>query len=81
MCSAWQYINMHHLPVEIKNIPVTEINDQIMEDLRVHVLAELHQDEPVSEPELVHDQSHVFSPAGLGAATEHQIPGISEQLN
>ena len=63
MCSAWQYINMHHLPVEIKTIPVTEINDQIMEDLRVHVLAELHQDEPVPEPELVHDQSHVFSPA------------------
>ena len=50
----------------------------MVENLGMHVLAELHQDEPVSEPELVHDQSHVFSPAGLGAATEHQVSRIPE---
>ena len=70
---------MHHLPVSgiIKNIPVTEINDQIVEDLRMHVLAQLHQDEPVSEPELVHDQGHIFSSTGFGPTTEYKIPRIS----
>ena len=31
----------------------------------------LHEDEPVSEPELLHDDGDVVPVAGLGAATEH----------
>ena len=48
-----------------------------MEDLRMHVLAQLHQDEPVAEPELVHDQGHIFSSARFGPTTEYKIPRIS----
>jgi len=49
----------------------------MVEYLRVHVLAELHHDEPVSEPELGHDQADVFSSVGLRAATEHQEAGVA----
>ena len=31
----------------------------------------LHEDEPVSEPELLHDDGDVIPVAGLGAAAEH----------
>ena len=51
----------------------------MVEYLRVHVLAELHHDEPVSEPELGHDQADVFSSVGLRAATEHQEAGVAEE--
>ena len=56
-------------------IPVTEVLHEVVEDLRVHVLAELHQNEPVSEVKLLHDKSDVLSPAGLGTATEDQHTG------
>ena len=46
-----------------------------MEDLRVHVLTELHQNEPVSEVKLLHDESDVLPPAGLGTAAEHEHTG------
>ena len=42
----------------------------------MHVLAELHQDEPVPEPEVLHDGHHVVAAAGLGSAAENQIPRI-----
>ena len=47
----------------------------------MHVLAQLHQYEPVSKPEFLTDQGHIFSSTGLGPATEHQVPGLSEQEN
>ena len=59
-------------------LPWCEVEDQMVEYLRMHVLAELHHDEPVSEPELGHDQADVFSSVGLRAATEHQEAGVAE---
>ena len=56
-------------------IPVTEVLHQVMEDLRVHVLTELHQNEPVPEVKLLHDESDVLPPAGLGTAAEHEHTG------
>ena len=49
-----------------------------MEYLWMHVLAKLHQEEPVSKPELGHDQGDVFPPTGLRTATEHQEARITE---
>ena len=36
-----------------------------MENRRVHVLAELHKDKPVPEPELLHHDGHITSIAGF----------------
>ena len=52
-----------------------------MEDLRVHVLGELHEDEPVSEPEVVHDEPHVVAAAGLGSAAEHEVSRVPANRN
>jgi hypothetical protein len=41
-------------PVNDPVSPVPEVNDEVMEYGLVHVLAQLHQDEPVSEPQLFH---------------------------
>ena len=50
----------------------------MIEYLWMHVLAELHHEEPVSKPELGHDQGDVFPPTGLRTATEHQEARITE---
>ena len=38
----------------------------------MHVFAELHQNEPVPEVELLHDQPDVLPPAGLRPAAEDE---------
>ena len=43
-----------------------------MENLRMHVFAELHQNEPVPEVKLLHDQPDVLPPAGLCPAAEDE---------
>ena len=57
--------------------PVSEVYDQFIKDLRVHVLADLHQQEPVSKPEFLHDHGHVLSPRWLGSTTEHEVARLS----
>ena len=42
----------------------------------MHVPAELHHDEPVSEPEVLHNRHDVVAAAGLGTAAENQISRI-----
>jgi len=54
-----------------------KIKDEMIEYLWMHVLAELHHEEPVSKPELGHDQGDVFPPTGLRSATEHQEARIT----
>ena len=61
--------------------PVLEVHNEVMEDLRVHVLGELHEDEPVSEPEVVHDEAHVVAAAGLGSAAEHEVSRVPATRN
>ena len=36
-------------------LPVPEVDNEVVEDDRTDVLADLHQDEPVAEPELLRD--------------------------
>ena len=47
----------------------------------MHVLGELHEDEPVSEPEVVHDEPHVMTAAGLGSAAEHEVSRVPATRN
>ena len=61
--------------------PVLEVHNEVMEDLRVHVLGELHEDEPVSEPEVVHDEPNVMTAAGLGSAAEHEVSRVPAKRN
>jgi len=49
---------------------VCEINDEISEYLRVDVLAELHQDEPLPVADLLHDEKDVLLAVVLGTTTE-----------
>ena len=42
----------------------------------MHFLAELHHDEPVPEPEVLHNRHNVVAAAGFGPAAEYQIPGV-----
>ena len=53
-------------------IPVTEICNNLLKDLGVNVLTKLHQDEPVSEVEPLHDVLDVFYVAGLCPAAEDE---------
>jgi len=43
----------------------------------MHVLAKLHHEEPVSKPELGHNQGDVFPPTGLRSATEDKEARIA----
>ena len=62
--------------------PVSEVYNKFMEDLRVHVLADLHEQEPVAKPEFLHDHRHVLSPRWLGSTTEHEVARLSgEETN
>ena len=62
-------------PLRVKSVP--ELENNLMEDGRVDLFAQLHQDEPVPELELLHHEPDVLPPAGLGTATEHEHSGCS----
>ena len=47
-----------------------------MEDDGVDLLAKLHQDEPVAEPELLHHDGNVASVRRLGAPAEDEVARI-----
>ena len=47
-----------------------------MEDDGVDLLAQLHQDEPVAEPELLHHDGNVASVRRLGAPAEDEVARI-----
>jgi len=49
----------------------------MVEYLWMHVLAELHHEKPVAEPELGHDKGDVFSSIGLRTAAEHKETGVT----
>ena len=49
---------------------VCEVNDEISEYLRVDVLAELHQDEPLPVADLLHDEKDVLLAVVLGTTNE-----------
>ena len=61
-CLANNISNLHSPEYKI---PVSQILHEVMENHRVHVLGELHQDEPVAEPELLHHDGHITSIAGF----------------
>ena len=43
----------------------------MVEGFRVDIFTNLHQDEPVSEPDLLHDQEDILPLGGGGAALEN----------
>ena len=45
----------------------------------MHVLAELHHEKPVAEPELGHDKGDIFSSIGLRTAAEHKETGVTKE--
>ena len=47
-----------------------------MEDDGVDLLAQLHKDEPVTEPELLHHDGNVAPIRRLRASTEDEVAGI-----
>ena len=57
--------------------PVPQFKDHLVEDDRVDLLAQLHQDEPVAEPELLHHNGNVAPIRRLRASTEDEVAGIS----
>ena len=52
---------------------VSEVNYEVVEDLRVHLLAKLHYYEPVPKPKVLHNCHDVVVVAGFGTAAENQI--------
>ena len=61
-------------------IPVTEVLHEVVEDLGVHVLAELHQNEPVAEPESVHHDRDINTAGTFSAAAEDKKAAVSEEI-
>ena len=69
-----------HLEVEVVRPlgvqPVPELENHLMEDGRVDLFAQLHQDEPVSEAELLHHDGDVAPIGTLGTSTEDQVARV-----
>ena len=73
-------INLASLCHVVLLLPVTEICNNPGEYIRVDVLTELHQDQPVSKVKSLHDDSDVLDVAGLGACAEDKNTAVSESL-
>jgi len=56
---------------------IAEVFYEVVKNGWVHVLAELHQDEIVPEPEFLHHDRDVAVFAGTGASTKHQKSATS----
>ena len=69
-----------HLEVEVvrplRVKPVSELENNLMEDGRVDLLAQLHHDEPVPEAELLHHDGDVAPIGTFGASTEDQVARV-----
>ena len=69
-----------HLKVEVvrplRVKPVSELENNLMEDGRVDLFAQLHQDEPVPEAELLHHDGDVAPIGTFGASTEDQVARV-----
>ena len=69
-----------HLEVEVVRSlgvkPVSELENNLMEDGRVDLLAQLHHDEPVPEAELLHHDGDVAPIGTLRASTEDQVARV-----
>ena len=59
---------------------VSKVNDNIVEYLRMHVPAELHHDEPVSEPKSGHDNNNILPTTGLGTGTKLHDTEVSRNV-
>ena len=53
------------------NILFSKVSHQVVECFWVDVFTNLHQDEPISEPDLLHDEEHILSLWRSGAALEN----------
>merc|ERR1712079_173908 len=75
---SWVGVAIPHLQVlrPLGVHSVSEVRDQVMEHHGVHVLAELHQNEPVTKPELLHHNCNIPPVTGLGPSTEPEIARI-----
>ena len=69
-----------HLEVEVvrplRVQPVSELENNLMEDGRVDLFAKLHHDEPVPEAELLHHDGDVAPIGTLGTSTEDQVARV-----
>ena len=53
------------------NILFSEVDHQVMECFRVDVFTNLHQYEPISKPDLLHDEVNISAFRGAGATLEN----------
>ena len=69
-----------HLKVEVvrplRVKPVSELENNLMEDGRVDLFAQLHQDEPVPKAELLHHDGDVAPIGTFGTSTEDQVARV-----
>ena len=69
-----------HLEVEVVRSlgvkPVPELENNLMEDGRVDLFAQLHQDEPVPEAELLHHDGDVAPIGTFGTSTEDEVARV-----
>jgi len=54
-----------------------QVKDELVEDNWVHVLAQLHQNEPVAEPESVHHNRDINTAGTFSAAAEDEKAAVS----
>ena len=69
-----------HLEVEVvrplRVQPVSELENNLMEDGRVDLFAKLHHDEPVPEAELLHHDGDVAPIGTLRTSTEDEVARV-----
>ena len=61
-------------PLRVKSVP--ELENNLMEDGRVDLFAQLHQDEPVPKAELLHHDCDVAPIGTLGTSAEDQVARV-----
>jgi len=57
--------------------PLFQVEDELVEDNWVHILAQLHQNEPVAEPESVHHDRDINTAGTFSAAAEDEEATVS----
>ena len=61
------------------NLLLPEVSHEVVECFRMDVLTNLHQDEPISKPDLLHDHEDILPLGGPGAAEEDMGTGGTEK--
>ena len=63
----------------ILSVPVSKLYANLMTHSGVHAVTELHQDEPVTKPQVLHDDGNIIATAWGGISAKDQKLNISKQ--